>query len=86
MVVETTRDSLVNSWIVIISFLWDSFLFAYWLFVLVVFSSDRNDGRSWLVFYVFVGAVPGSMELLPMMQRLLKELNVTTVSNHGEAW
>ena len=53
--------------------------------MLVVSSSDRNDGRSWLVFYVFVGAVPGSMELLPMMQRLLKELNVTTVSNHGEA-
>jgi hypothetical protein len=34
----------------------------------------------WHVFYHFVGAVPGSTELLPMLQRLLKEIGAVTVS------
>lgn len=40
----------------------------------------RGAGNNWHVFYHFVGAVPGSTELLLMLQRLLKELNMVNVS------
>ena len=41
------------------------------------FLCDFRAGKDkWNVFYHFVGAVPGSTELLLMLRRLLKEMEV----------
>lgn len=40
----------------------------------------RAGNKSWHVFYHFVGAVPGSTELLNMLKRFLKEIQVIDVS------
>ena len=43
-------------------------------------SFNRGDGKQWNVFYHFVGALPGSTSLQTTLQRLLKEINLVTVS------
>ena len=45
--------------------------------IVCLFSSD--GGKSWHVFYHFVGAVPGSTYLEPMLKRLLRETQVAKV-------
>ena len=40
----------------------------------------RAGGKEWLVFYHFVGAVPGSTELEALLRRLLVEMKIVTVS------
>ena len=40
----------------------------------------RGGTKGWHVFYHFVGAVPGSTELEPMLKRLLREIGIATVS------
>ncbi|KAK6179484.1 hypothetical protein SNE40_011834 [Patella caerulea] len=41
----------------------------------------RGEGKPWHVFYHFVGAVPGSTVLEPMLKRLLREMEVVKDSN-----
>ncbi|ESO94433.1 hypothetical protein LOTGIDRAFT_232289 [Lottia gigantea] len=41
----------------------------------------RSEGKPWHVFYHFVGAVPGSTSLEPMLKRLLREMEVVKDSN-----
>ena len=38
-------------------------------------------GKSWTLFYHFVGAIPGSCCLESMLKRLLKEAEFVNVSN-----
>ena len=40
----------------------------------------RSDGKSWHLFFHFVGAVPGSTSLEPMLKRLLREIDASNVS------
>ena len=40
---------------------------------------DSGDQRPWHVFYHFVGAVPGSTELLGLLCRLLYEMKALPV-------
>ncbi|KAH3849179.1 TPR repeat-containing protein DDB_G0287407-like [Dreissena polymorpha] len=41
----------------------------------------RSDGRSWHVFYHFVGAIPGSTIVEPLLKRLLRSMDFITDSN-----
>jgi len=41
---------------------------------------SRSDGKNWHVFFHFVGAVPGSTSLEPMLKRLLREMDFINVS------
>ena len=38
--------------------------------------SCSDGGKGWHVFYHFVGAVPGSTDVLQLMQRLLFEVGI----------
>ncbi|XP_052774111.1 TPR repeat-containing protein DDB_G0287407-like [Mya arenaria] len=41
----------------------------------------RSDGKSWHVFFHFVGAVPGSTNIEPMLKRLLRSMDFINDSN-----
>ena len=41
---------------------------------------DRGGSKGWVVFYHFVGAVPGSTELEQLLKRLLLEMGQVKVS------
>ena len=41
----------------------------------------RPEDGSWRLFYHYVGATPGSTELLPMLKRLLLAMQTVTVSS-----
>ena len=50
---------------------------------LIHFTLHKSGGsKGWCVFHHFVGAVPGSTDLLAMLCRLLKELEAVDVSVH----
>ncbi|XP_045158536.2 TPR repeat-containing protein DDB_G0287407-like isoform X2 [Mercenaria mercenaria] len=44
-------------------------------------SLKRSDSKTWHLFFHFVGAVPGSTNLEPMLKRLLRELDFINDSN-----